>query len=124
MRIGADSKEDNMPCDRVTKLLLFTIALFLGLIALLPYVAPPVVKAQTDGDHAFYIEPGVKMLRAPDGSKQVLGKVVVDLRNGKIWGFPTGTDSPYPVDATRTTPPTSHPFFLGTFVLPDMEKDK
>jgi hypothetical protein len=40
------------------------------------------------------------MLRAPDNGRQVLGKVVVDLRNSNIWGFPTLTQEPYSIDAT------------------------
>ena len=56
------------------------------------------------------------MLRAPDNGRQVLGKVVVDLQNGNIWGFPTLTQEPYPIDATgNTKAPTSHPFLLGKF---------
>ena len=60
---------------------------------------------------------------APDGSRQVYGKVVVDLRNGKIWGFPTLTaDSPYPVDQVNSAPPTSHPFLLGKYAFGDTDK--
>lgn len=73
------------------------------------------VLAQSGGDESVYIEPGVRMLRAPDGSRQVLGKVVVDLRNGNVWGFPTTVDQPYPVDITSQQPPTSKPFLLGKF---------
>jgi len=52
----------------------------------------------------------------------VLGKVVVDLRTGKVWGFPTMTSDPYPSSVTQTAPQTSHPFVLGKFVLADMDK--
>jgi hypothetical protein len=65
----------------------------------------------------IYVEPGVTMLRAPDGSRQVLGKVVIDLRNGNIWGFPTTVQQPFPVDVTKSQPPTSIPFRLGRFDL-------
>jgi hypothetical protein len=41
--------------------------------------------------------------------------MVVDLRNGDICGFPTLTGSPYPVDTTVSTPPTSRPLYLGKF---------
>jgi hypothetical protein len=43
--------------------------------------------------------------------------VVVDLSNGKIWGFPTWSDKPYPADSTKSTPPISRPFYLGKFDL-------
>ena len=83
-----------MKVDLSVKALLFAIAVSLGAIALRPYVAPPVVSAQSGEAGAFYVEPGVSMLRAPDGSQQVLGKVVVDLRNGNIWGFPRSNRIP------------------------------
>jgi hypothetical protein len=111
-----------MKIDRLAKFLLIVIAVSLGMIALRPYVAPPLVEAQSGEGRPLYIEPGIAMLRAPDGSRQVLGKVVVDLRNGNIWGFPTLTQDPYPAAGTNTTPPTSHPFLLGKFALADIEK--
>lgn len=98
------------------------IAIALVVIAAHPYLAPPAVQAQSDDAHAVYIEPGTNILRAPDGSRQVLGKVVIDLRNGNVWGFPTLTQDPYPSTGTQTTPQTSHPFRLGKFALSDMDK--
>ena len=37
------------------------------------------------------------MLRKPDGSQQVEGKIVIDMRNGDVWGFATlsGLGLPY-----------------------------
>lgn len=61
------------------------------------------------------------MLRAPDGSRQVMGKVMIDLRNGNVWGFPTLGPDPYPSSGANNTPPTSHTFLLGKFALTDME---
>ncbi len=122
MHIG----EKHMKIDGFVKSLLFLITVFLGAVALRPYLAPPAVQAQSQGQssdaHAVYIEPGTSMLRAPDGSRQVLGKVVVDLRNGNVWGFPTMTQDPYPSSGTQTTPQTSHPFLLGKFALADLDK--
>jgi hypothetical protein len=54
---------------------------------------------------SVYIEPGSEMLRAPDGSKQVYGKVVVDMRTGKIWGFPTNAPQSYPIAGLQNKPP-------------------
>jgi hypothetical protein len=110
-----------MKIDRFVQFLLLVIAVSLAAVALHPYVAP-VVEAQSSEGHPFYIEPGVAMLRAPDGSRQVLGRVVIDMRNGNVWGFPTLTQDPYPAAGTNTTPPTSHPFLLGKFALADMDK--
>jgi hypothetical protein len=78
--------------------------------------------AQGSSDDSVYIEPGVRMLRAPDGSRQVLGKVVIDLHNGNVWGFPTTVDQPYPVDITSQQPPTSKPFMLGKFDFSGMRR--
>jgi hypothetical protein len=92
------------------------IALFLGTIVLRQFLAPTVAKAQSADVYLLNIEPGTRMLRAPDNGRQVLGKVVVDLHNGNIWGFPTLTQEPYPIDATgNTKAPTSHAFLLGKF---------
>jgi hypothetical protein len=62
------------------------------------------------------------MLKTSDGRKQVYGRVVVDLRTGKIWGFPTITTDTYPFDALNSKPQTSHPFELGRFAFEDMDK--
>lgn len=97
-----------------TTFLLTLIAFFLGLIALRPMASPGVVSAQTDR-LSLYIEPGTTVIRNPDGLQQVEGKVVIDMKTGDIWGFPTLSGAPYPVDMTHATPPTSAPIYLGRF---------
>jgi len=99
------------------------IAIALLVIAARPLLAPSTAKAD-DGSGAYpvFIEPGVQMLRSPDGTGQVYGRVVVDLRNGKVWGFPTTTSAVYPIDIGSTKPPISHPFLLARFALSDMDK--
>jgi hypothetical protein len=105
-----------MRSNRLTRVMLVVIALSVGTIALRQLLTPTTTHAQSSDIYPFYIEPGTRMLRAPDNGRQVLGKVVFDLRNGNIWGFPTLTQEPYPIDATRNTKaPTSHPFLLGKF---------
>jgi hypothetical protein len=111
-----------MKNDRLVQFLLLVIAVSVGTIAARPYIDPPIARAQSGDGSPFYVEPGVSMLRAPDGSRQVLGKVVVDLRNGNIWGFPTLTQDPYPSAGADTKAPTSHPFPLGKFALADMNR--
>ena len=111
-----------MKIDWFVKLLLFAIAVFLGVIAFRPLLMPPPVNAQSQEGYPFYIEPGVVSLRAPDGSRQVYGRMVVDLRNGKVWGFPTFTQDPYPVDMMNSASPTSRPFLLAKFAFSDTEK--
>jgi hypothetical protein len=111
-----------MKSSWLTEVMLTVIALSLGTIALRALGAPRVARAQSSDIYSVYIEPGTRMLRAPDNNRQVLGKVVVDLRNGNIWGFPTLTQEPYPIDATGTKPPTSRPFLLGKFDFAAMNK--
>ncbi len=76
------------------------IALCLAWITFRPLTQPTPVKAESANAYPFYIEPGSHLLRARDGTRQVYGWVVVDIRNGKIWGFPTMQQEVYPVDAT------------------------
>jgi hypothetical protein len=76
-----------MKIDWLVKTLFVMIAVSLGTIAFRPILAPSEVRAQGSEGYPFYVEPGVAMLRAPDGSRQVFGKVVVDLRSGKVWGL-------------------------------------
>jgi hypothetical protein len=86
-------------------------------LVLRPILQPAPVQAQVSDGHAFYVEPGYTMLRKPDGTGQMYGKMMIDMRTGDIWGFPTLVEGPYPVDATKTEPPRSHPMYLGRFVL-------
>ncbi len=104
-----------MKPDPFVRTLLIVITVFLGLMALRPVVAPEKAQAESAQKFDFYIEPGTTMLRAPDSSRQVTGKVVVDLRSGKIWGFPTLGPQPYPTDAAKSEPPVSDPIYLGRY---------
>jgi len=102
-------------------LILTLLVLIADLTKLFWNPVSPVVQAQ-NSSHPIYIEPGVTMLRSPDGRRQVLGKVVIDLQNGNIWGFPTTVQQPFPVDVTQQKPPTSTPFRLGRFDLSAMDQ--
>ena len=105
-----------MRADAFTKLLLAVIAISLALIAARPFISPePARAADVEGSPFLWIEPGTTTLRSPDGSRNVIGKVIVDLNTGNVWGFPTLTNAPYPVDTTRTTPPVSRPIYLGKY---------
>lgn len=109
--------------NKITNFLLLLIAIALIAIAIRPYLAPDSVQAQSGSPYPFYIEPGSVMLRAPDGSRQVYGRVVVDMRTGKIWGFPTYSPDTYPANGADTKPRTSHPFVLGKFAFEDTDKE-
>lgn len=110
-----------MNAQKATNILLSTIAIALIAIAIRPLIAPKPAQAVGEA-YPLYVEPGVTMLRSPDGTSNVYGKVMIDMATGKIWGFPTLTNAPYPVDVSTTKPSISHPIFLGTFALQDTEK--
>ena len=106
-----------MNSDNRLKSILLLVILLLFIVAARPYQQPEQAPAQPAVQHDYYFEPGTYMLRAPGGSRQVLGRVVVDRTTGDVWGFPTVTSDPYPTDATKPEPPVSEPFYLGKFNL-------
>jgi len=110
-----------MKPDWLTRIALTVIAISLALLAIHPMFQAKPVFAQV-GISDLYIEPGTTMIQAPDRSSQFYGKIMVDLHTGRIWGFPTLGTAPYPVDNVHTTPPISHPIYLGKFDLAAMEK--
>ena len=108
--------------ETLRNLLLALIAIALMAIAVRPYVAPARVEAQS-APRNFYFEPGAVMLRFADGSGQAYGKMAIDLRTGKVWGFPTYTTDPYPsnpMDSKGLV--VSHPVPLGRFALDEVDK--
>ena len=106
--------------ENLTLVLLLIIAIALVAIAVQPIFLPRAAEAQSTV-YPFYIEPGSELLRAPDGTSQVYGKVVVDMRNGKIWGFPTLAPQSYPSNGLQSKPPISRPFELGRFAFEDVK---
>jgi hypothetical protein len=107
--------------ENLIVILLSIIAIALVAIAVRPVIAPPAAEAQSTV-YPLYIEPGSELLRSPDGTTQVYGKVMVDLRTGKIWGFPTLAPQSYPSNQLQNKPQTSRPFELGRFALEDTNK--
>jgi hypothetical protein len=108
--------------ENLTLTLLFVIAIALVAIAVRPIFAPRAAEAQSSSIYPLYIEPGSELLRAPDGSRQVYGKVVIDMRTGKVWGFPTLGSQSYPANQLQAKAPTSRPFELGRFAFEDIDK--
>ena len=111
-----------MKLDWLVKLLLAMIVLLLAVLVFRPVVQPASVLAQAADSRSFYVEPGYTMLRKPDGSGQMYGKMMIDMRTGDIWGFPTLVEGPYPIDVAKSEPPKSHPIYLGKFVLSDASR--
>ena len=103
-----------------TKFILTVIAMLLGVLAFRPALRPLPVRAQADSPR-FYVEPGNTLVRKPGGELQVQGKMVIDLQNGDIWGFPTNQDLPYPVDFINDKPPVSPAIYLGRFDFSSMQ---
>jgi hypothetical protein len=109
----------------ITNFLLFVIAVALVVIAARPYITPAPAAAQSGqtvgtASDPLYIEPGTQSIRSLDGTTQVYGRMVVDMQSGTIWGFPTLTNLPYPVDISSAKPPVSHPIYLGRFAFEDI----
>jgi hypothetical protein len=109
--------------DTYSKCVLTLIAILLGVIALQPIARPRTVSAESNYSH-LYIEPRTTTLRKPDGTQQVEGKVVIDMRNGDVWGFPTLSSAPYPVDLVHPQPPVSAPMYLGQFDFSKMTAEE
>jgi hypothetical protein len=110
-----------MKTDWFVRALLAALVVFLGVIALRPYVFPPPAQAQAQDLYPLYIEPDVYPIRVPDGTGEFLGKIVVDMRNGNVWGFPTGSKLPYPIKLLSEGP-TSRPIYLGKFDFAALNK--
>ncbi len=106
---------NNHRADLYTKIVLTAIAVLLGLLALRPVLTPVAAQAQSEASN-FYIEPGITSIRKPDGSSLRDGKMVVDLRNGDVWGFPTMVQGArYPIDVVSGKAAVSKPVYLGRF---------
>lgn len=104
---------------RHIRFILTALALLLAVLAIRLFESPAAVRAQSEG---LYIEPGYTIIRSPDGLTQLKGKIVINLNNRDVWGFPTLVDGPYPVDLAGNKPPVSKPIFLGTFDLSAMRR--
>ncbi len=107
-----------MRTERYTRVVLTLAAVFLGIIAARPYLAPAPVHAQQQSPDpgTLFVEPGVHPIRMAERASEIPGKIVIDLRNGNVWGFPTGDRLPYPVTMGKE-PPVSKPVYLGKFDL-------
>jgi hypothetical protein len=104
-----------MRTDWYTKTVLTLIAALLAAIAFRAMMIPVPAQAAQGDTADLYIEPGYTSLRKPDGTAQLIGKMVVNRRTGEIWGFPTLADSPYPINTVNSEPPVSSPMYLGKF---------
>lgn len=113
-----DNRLGNNVLERV---ILITVAAFLALLGLRGVINTP-VEAQAPST-SLYIEPGTIAIRAPDSGGSIGdGKMVIDLKTGNVWGFPTNLPgSPYPIDPIRGKPVISKPIYLGRFDFSEMK---
>lgn len=94
------------------------LMLTLGTLFLLVLVLRPDATVQAQAVNGnWYVEPRTVLVPTPDGSGHVQGKVMIDLRSGDIWGFPTRSTLPYPTDPLQKAPPVVKPVYLGRFDL-------
>lgn len=103
--------------DLYTKTVLTAIALLLAVLVM----RPEPVRADTDPGQ-LYIEPGTSPIRNLDGGVPGDGKVVINMSTGEVFGFPTLSGAPYPIDAlnlSRKTPVVK-PIYLGKFDFSQM----
>lgn len=100
--------------DPYAKAILTAIAMLLAALVF----RPATVRADDWDTSHLYIEPGTSPIRNLNGGVPGDGKVVINMSNGEVWGFPThGAGAPYPIDslALNGRPPVSKPVFLGKF---------
>ena len=104
-----------------TRLVLIAAIGFLVLPGLHAFINSP-VEAQSSPAN-LYIEPGTVAIRAPGSGGAIRdGKVVIDLKNGDLWGFPTNlAGSPCPIDPISGKPPIYEPVYLGRFNFSEMK---
>jgi hypothetical protein len=105
-----------MKTDWLVKSLLLLVVIFLGIMALRPYLAPPVVRAQSEDVYPITLRLGG---RFTFNGAVLQGSVVLDLRNGNVWGFPDFVQRSEFLDKPL---PVSHPVLLGRFALEDLNK--
>ncbi len=90
--------------------------------------SPQAVHAQSQSlPRDLFLEPGTQMLVDPSGRQNVLGKVVIDLNTGNVWGFPTLSGASYPTALTTgnlgaANLPVSRPFLLAKYDFAAMTK--
>lgn len=104
------------------KMALLIVAVCVGALIARLLITPVPVRAQSEVSCGIFVEPGTTTIRTPDNSMQVLGKVMVNTCTGQIWGFPTTTNVPYPIDNTSSKPPVSRPVYLGKFEMTQILK--
>lgn len=115
--------------NRTGTYLLFAVVLLQSaLLMALLMRRPQTVNAQSQAvQRNLFLEPGTQMLVDPSGRQNVLGKVVIDLNTGDVWGFPTLSGASYPTALTTgnlgaANIPVSRPFLLAKYDFAGMSR--
>lgn len=102
-----------MKSTHYTNVVLTAIAVFLGVLALRPIIAPPVVTAANAVSYApLQFDESLRKIEYSKGS--VMGRIAIDLRNGNIYGFPSDPLG-YPRNPDKSELAVSDPILLGRF---------
>jgi hypothetical protein len=108
--------------DLYSKSVLTVIALLLAMLVMRP---SQVHADSNDSPAPFYVEPGTSPIRNLNGGVPGDGKVVINMTNGEVWGFPThGAGAPYPIDALNLNnkTPIAKPVYLGKFDFTEIRR--
>jgi hypothetical protein len=85
-----------------------------------PLFDPQPARAQPSAARGFHVEPGTFSIPLAEGGS-TLGKVVVDLNTGDVYGFPTQGKLPYPgYQLSEGAPLSSSPVYLGRYRFDQM----
>lgn len=85
-----------------------------------PLFVPEAAQAQASASRQLFLEPGTVLIPLAEGGS-TLGKVVVDLNTGEVYGFPTQGKLPYPgYQLSEGAPLSSSPVYLGRYRFDQM----
>ena len=104
-----------MKPDVYMKITLTAIAIFLGVVALRPLLAPDNARAESTSAFApLQFSESLNEFESKNG--RMVGRLAIDLRTGNIYGFPTD-GNPYPRNPLKQGVVVSDPVLLGRFNL-------
>jgi hypothetical protein len=100
--------------DLYTKVVLTAAVLLLGALAVQPLLNPAAVRAEAEAA-SLYIEPGLTRIPGPNLGPDTMGKLVIDLKTGDAWGFPT-------IFTNYREPAISKPIYVGRMDFAAMKR--
>ena len=100
--------------DLYTKVVLTAAVQLLGVLALQPWLSPAAVRAEAETT-SLYIEPGLTRIPGPNLGPDTMGKLVIDLKTGDAWGFPT-------IFTNYRESAVSKPIYIGRMDLAAMKR--